>query len=194
MPEGEIVEARDRAAWRRWLRRHHDRGAGAWLAIAKKGGSLPAPAYEDAVLEALCFGWIDSTTRRLDDDRSLIWMARRKPRSNWSASNKARVERLIAQGLMEAPGLAAIELAKSNGSWEALERIDLLEVPKDLAAAFRKHPGSRKHWNAFPPSARKQILWWIDSAKRDETRAKRVHETASLAARNERANQWRPKE
>jgi uncharacterized protein YdeI (YjbR/CyaY-like superfamily) len=194
VPEGEIVEARDRAAWRRWLRRNHDRGSGAWLAIAKKGGSVPAPGYEDAVLEALCFGWIDSTGRRLDDDRSLIWMAPRKPRSNWSASNKARVDVLVRDGLMEAPGLAAIELAKSNGAWEALERIDLLEVPKDLAAAFRKHPGSRKHWNAFPPSVQKQILWWINSAKRDETRAKRVMETASLAARNERANQWRPKD
>ena len=194
MPEGEIVEARDRAAWRRWLRRHHDRGSGAWLAIAKKGGSVPAPGYEDAVLEALCFGWIDSTTRRLDDDRSLIWMAPRQPRSNWSASNKARVEVLLRDGLMQAPGLAAIELAKANGSWEAYERSDRLEIPKELAAAFRKHPGSRKHWNAFPPSVRKQILWWINSAKRDETRTKRVTETASLAARNERANQSRPKE
>ena len=164
-----------------------------WLVIYKKGSKSGSLGYEDAVSEALCFGWIDSTAKTLDSERYKLWMAPRKPKSAWSAINKRRVERLVSSGAMTRSGMDAIDAAKADGSWNALERSDALELPEDLVAAFHRHGGSREHWDGFPPGVRKQILYWIYSAKRDETRAKRVEETATLAARNERANQWRPK-
>lgn len=191
MPEPELVEVPDRAAWRRWLSSHH-RGAAVWLVIHKKGSRSGSLVYEDAVLEALCFGWIDSKANSLDDERYRLWMAPRKPKSVWSAVNKQRIDSLLDAGLITTAGLATIEAAKADGSWNALDRSDALEVPDDLIEAFERHAGSRANWDGFPPSARKQILWWIYSAKREETRATRVERTASLAARNERANQPRP--
>jgi uncharacterized protein YdeI (YjbR/CyaY-like superfamily) len=193
MPERVIVEVADRAAWRRWLARHHTRGAGVWLTVHKKGSTSGSLSYEEAVREALCFGWIDSTANRLDDERYLLWMAPRKPRSVWSAVNKRRIEELLDDGCITEAGLAVIEAAKADGSWQALERSDSLEVPDDLQEGFARHPGSRAQWDGFPPGVRKQILEWIYSAKREETRANRVEETASLAAKGERAHQWRPK-
>jgi len=193
MPERVIVEVADRAAWRRWLARHHSGDAGVWLTVHKKGSTSGSLSYEEAVREALCVGWIDSTANRLDDERYLLWMAPRKPRSGWSAVNKRRIEELLADGRVSDAGLAVIEAAKADGSWQLLERSDSLEVPDDLQLAFERHAGSREHWDGFPPSARKQILAWIHSAKREETRATRVEETASLAATGERAHQWRPK-
>ncbi len=160
--------------------------------IHKKGSRSGSLAYEDAVLEALCFGWIDSKANSLDDERYKLWMAPRKPRSMWSATNKRRIESLLAAGLITEAGLATIDAAKADGSWNALDRSEALEVPDDLVEAFERHAGSRANWDGFPPSARKQILWWVYSAKREETRATRVEQTASLAARNERANQPKP--
>lgn len=150
-------------------------------------------SYEEAVREALCFGWIDSTSKGVDADRYRLWMAPRKSKSGWAASNKRRIEELIATGAMTDAGMAVVDAAKADGSWNALDRSEALEVPDDLSAAFDCHEGSRANWDGFPPGARKQMLWWIDSAKREQTRAKRIEETATLAARNERANEWRPK-
>ena len=192
MTEPLLVEVPHRAAWRRWLARHHRRGDGVWLVLHKKGSTSGSLTYVDAVLEALCFGWIDSKSNTLDDERYKQWMAPRKPKSAWSAVNKQRVAELIASGAMSAAGRAAIEAAKADGSWNALDRSDALELPGDLLDAFVRHPGSRSNWDRFPPGVRKQILEWIYAAKRDETRARRVEQTASLAVLNERANQWRP--
>ena len=195
MPRSETtptVEPKDRAEWRRWLERHHMTSGPVWLALLKKGSDANGVTYEEAVLEALCFGWIDSTANPLDDDHYLIRMTRRKPGSGWSRVNKGRIGRLVAEGRLAPAGVAAIETAKADGSWGKLDSSHALEVPKDLAAAFRRHAGSRKLFDAFPPSARRAILQWIDQAKRVETRAKRVEETARLAKDNVRANQWRP--
>ena len=183
-----ILKPKDRAAWRRWLERHHATSGAIALALLRKGSTAPGVTYEEAVLEALCFGWIDSTAGRLDDDHYTVRMGRRKPTSGWSAVNKRRIERLLAEELMAPPGLAAIEAAKANGTWEQLDASHALEVPKDLAAAFRRHAGSKRHFEAFPPSSRRMILEWIDHAKRPETRAKRVEEAARLAKDNIRAN------
>jgi uncharacterized protein YdeI (YjbR/CyaY-like superfamily) len=183
------VDPKDRAAWRRWLERHHATSGPIWLALLKKGSVANGVTYEDAVLEALCFGWIDSTANPLDDDHYLIRMSRRKPGSGWSLVNKRRIDGLVAEGRLAPAGLAAIETAKADGSWSKLDASHSLEVPKDLAAAFRRHAGSRKHFDAFPPSARRAILEWIDGAKRPETRAKRVEETARLAQDDVRAHQ-----
>lgn len=188
------VAAKDRAAWRRWLERHHATSTGVWLLLAKKGSGLASVTYEEAVEEALCFGWIDAKANALDERRYKQWMAPRKPGSGWAASNKGRVERLFAEGRMAPAGLAAIEAAKADGSWTKLDAGASLTVPRDLARAMKAYPDARRHFDAFPPSARRTILGWIASAKKPETRVKRIEETARLAQENVRANEWRPRD
>ncbi len=187
----ELIEPKDRAAWRGWLERHHATSGSVRLALVKGTSDARGVRYAEAVEEALCFGWIDSTAGRLDDDRYTVLMTRRKARSGWSAVNKERIERLVREGRMAAPGLDAIEAAKADGSWSKLDASHALEVPRDLAAALRSYATAKRHFDAFPPSARRIILQWIDDAKRPETRAKRLAETARLAERNVRANQPR---
>ena len=176
-------------AWRAWLVANHTRPDGIWLITYRTTTGKATFTYEQAVEEALCFGWIDGQAKRLDDERTLQWYAPRRPGSVWAKSNKARVERLIADGRMTAAGQAKIDAAKADGSWSLLDSVDKLEVPADLAAAFDAYPDARAHFDAFPPSARHASLGWIATAKRPETRAKRVAETARLAQANVRMNQ-----
>jgi len=187
-----MVEADDRTTWRAWLEANHDSATGAWLVTWRKGHG-PVLDYGEAVEEALCFGWVDSTGGRVDERRTKLYFAPRKTRSVWSASNKERVTRLIAAGLMRPAGLAAIERAKENGAWSALDEVEQGIVPADLATALEAHPPAAATFAAFPWSARRAILVWIGDAKRPETRAARVLETALRAARNERANE-RPRD
>lgn len=193
MSDLDVLAPRDRAAWRAWLRDHHDRPDGVWVLLRKKGSKRPGVTYDEAVEEALCFGWIDSTTNRHDDDRFRQRFAPRKRGSTWSASNKARVERLIVDGRMAPAGSAKIEAAKADGSWDSLEGFEDLSIPDDLAAALDAHAPAREHFEAFPPGTRKQILWWIRSAKRPETRTTRVVKTVEAAAENVRVNEARPR-
>jgi len=181
------VHADDRATWQAWLEANHANASGAWLVTWRARPGRVGLEYEAAVEEALCFGWVDSTAGRVDDDRGKLYFAPRKPRSGWAATNKARVERLIAAGLMAPAGLAAIERAKANGSWEILDSVERLEVPEDLAAALEANPPATANFAAFPPSARKQLLTWVAFAMRPETRAARISQIADSAARNERA-------
>ncbi len=181
------VEADDRATWRAWLEANHATASGAWLVTWRPRSGRVGLDYEAAIEEALCFGWVDSTGGRVDDDRGKLYFAPRKPRSGWAATNKARVERLIAAGRMAPAGLAAIERAKVNGSWEVLDSVERFEVPADLAAAFAAAPPAAANFAALPPSARKQHLAWIAFAQRPETRAARIRQVAEAAARNERA-------
>ncbi len=177
--------------WRAWLAEHHQRDKGVWLVMYKKATGKAQVDYEAAVAEALCFGWIDSKGNKLDDERSLLWFAPRKSRSGWSRPNKERIERMMAAGRMTSAGLAKIEAAKADGSWEALDAIENLEVPADLVAALAQYPTAPANFDSFPRSVKRAILEWIANAKRAETRAKRVAETAQLAEQNIRANQWR---
>ena len=177
--------------WREWLAEHHARPTGVWLVTWRAGYGGPRISYEESVGQALCFGWVDSKGRALDAGRTMLWFAPRKARSGWSRPNKQRVERLSAAGLMAPAGLAVIEAAKADGSWTLLDAVEDLVVPDDLAAAFDAAPPAREHWEAFPRSVKRGILEWIVQARRPETRAKRVTETADRASRNERANQWR---
>jgi uncharacterized protein YdeI (YjbR/CyaY-like superfamily) len=193
MADEPIVRAKDRAAWRRWLERHHATSPSIRLAIGKKGASVPHVTYAEAVEEALCYGWIDGRAGSLDDDAYLLLMTRRKPGSGWSAINKERIERMAAAGRMTPAGEAVIDAAKADGSWTRLDASEAMEIPDDLAAALGAHPDARRHFDAFPPSARKVILQWISDAKRPSTRAARVEETARLANENVRANQPQPK-
>lgn len=185
------VHPKSRAAWRAWLAKHHTRTEGVWLVSYKKATRKPRVEYEEAVEEALCFGWVDSKPSKLDDERSMLYFAPRKGGSGWSKPNKERVERLIAAGLMMPAGLAKIEAAKKDGTWNALDAVEALEVPSDLKKALASLPNAGANWDAFPRSAKRGILEWISNAKKPETRASRVEETARLAAENKRANQWR---
>lgn len=187
----EHFEARGRAEWRKWLVKHHERESGVWLVTFKKASGMPHLPNNDAVEEALCFGWIDSKPGKVDEKRSKLWFAPRKTGTGWSRVNKERVERLIASGSMHEAGLKKIEAAKRDGTWSKLDGVEALEVPADLQKAFQSHPGSEVNFAAFPRSAKRGILEWILQAKKPETRQKRLEETAHLAAKNERANQWK---
>jgi uncharacterized protein YdeI (YjbR/CyaY-like superfamily) len=188
----DTVQPKDLAAWGRWLERNHERPNGVWLVTFKRTSGKARFSYAEAVEEALRFGWVDSIARTLDPERTMQWFAPRKKGSGWAATNHARVARLIAEGRMAPAGLAKVEAAKADGSWDRLVKAHAEGPPRDLVAAFRRHAGSAKHFAAFPLGVRKQILEWIATAKRVETRAARVEQTARLAAKNQRANQWVP--
>lgn len=179
------------AEWRAWLMENHTRTEGVWLISYKKPTGKQAFGYEESVEEALCFGWIDSKGNKLDEERTMLWFAPRRPNTGWSAPNKRRIEALIADGRMTPAGLAKIEAAKLDGSWSALDAVEALEVPPELHAALAANPMALAYFEAFPRSVKRGILEWIASAKRAETRASRIEETARLAAENIRANQWR---
>jgi len=191
---GEPIEqyyAKDRAAWRAWLSEHHATSAGIWLIYFKKESGKPRVAYEDAVEEALCFGWVDSRPNAIDDQSYMQLFSPRKAKSPWSKINKERVERLIAQGVMTEAGLKKIEAAKADGSWNRYDEVDDLVMPDDLAQALAANQTANTYFQAFSPSSKKVILWWIASAKRPETRSKRIEETVQLAAQNIKANHYR---
>lgn len=183
--------APDRTTWRAWLEAHHASQPGVWLIYYKKESGKPRVSYDDAVEEALCFGWVDSRPNAIDNEKYMQLFSPRKAKSPWSKLNKARVEKLIAAGLMTPAGLEKIGAAQKDGSWDIYDSVEDLTVPDDLAAALAENPVADMHFRAFPPSSLKNILWWITSAKRPETRAKRVAETVALAAQNIRANHYR---
>jgi uncharacterized protein YdeI (YjbR/CyaY-like superfamily) len=180
-----------REDWRIWLEEHHSRVQGVWLITYKKATGKPRMEYEDWVEEALCFGWVDSKPGKLDEERSMLWFAPRKKRTGWSRSNKERVDKLTTAGMMAPAGLAKVEAAKLDGSWNALNGVENLEIPADLQIALDANPPAGEYFAAFPRSVKRAILEWINSAKKAETRASRVEETARLVAQNIRANQWR---
>ena len=177
--------------WRGWLSEHYGQDEGVWMVTYKKSSGKGHVGYNDAVEEAICFGWVDSKSKSLDDERTMLWFTPRKTGSAWSKSNKGRVTRLVASGRMMPAGLAKVESAKRDGSWNALDAIEALEVPSDLELAFANYPGSEDHFIAFPRWVKRGVLQWIASAKRPDTRARRVLETAQLAQKNERPKQWR---
>jgi uncharacterized protein YdeI (YjbR/CyaY-like superfamily) len=190
MAEHEEIEIRSRAELRVWLSANHQRTESIWLVTWKKHTPHHV-AYSEVVDEALCFGWIDSQPKLLDADRSMVRLSPRKPGSGWSKVNKDKIERLTRAGLMAEPGLEKIAAAKRDGSWALLDAANADTLPSDLVAAFARYPGGAENFAVFPPSARRAILEWISLAKRPETRAARIEETASLAAKGERANQWK---
>ncbi|WP_228041018.1 YdeI family protein [Nodosilinea sp. LEGE 07088] len=169
---------------------NHGRPEGIWLITFKKHLGQRYVSYNDVVEEALCFGWIDSKPNKLDADRTMLWLAPRKPGTGWSALNKKRIAAMIAAGQMMPQGLAKIEAAQQDGSWEALDAIERLEIPPDLAAALAQDDVARGNFEAFPRSAKRGILEWIANAKRHETRDRRIAKTVELAHQNIRANSW----
>lgn len=184
------VEPVSLGEWRRWLARHHAQAESVWLVYARKGNAAGVGLVE-ACVEALCFGWIDSLPRKLDATRSMILMSPRKAGSAWSALNKKRVAQAEAAGRMAPPGRAKIAAAKKDGSWAKLDAVEALAIPPDLAAALKRHKGAATAFDAFPRSVKRGILEWIGAAKKPETREARIADTATKAAKGERANQWR---
>ena len=179
------IQPATRAEWRAWLEANHLASSGVWLVSWKKHTGNPTVTYEEGVEEALCFGWIDGMMNRVDDDRTMQYFAPRKPKSTWARSNKERVARLEAAGLMTEAGRAAVELARANGSWASLDVIDALVVPDDLAAALAARPGARDRFDASSVSVRRSALAWVYQARRPETRAAHVEQIAAIAGRGE---------
>ncbi|HOX83464.1 MAG TPA: YdeI/OmpD-associated family protein [Chryseolinea sp.] len=177
--------------WRRWLKSNHKSKQSIWLFLYKKGSDKPVIGWGDAVNEALCFGWVDSTRRPFDDEKFLQFFSKRKPKGTWSKVNKLKVKQLIENGLMTKAGLDCIEAAKKNGSWIILDEVEELKIPKDLAKEFRGNYGSREFFLSLSKSVRKSILQWVVLAKRSETRQKRISEIAELAAQKQKPKQFR---
>ena len=181
------IEFRSRRAIRDWLETNHASATSFWLVTWKKHVEKHYVPYDEIVEELLCFGWVDARTRRVDDDRTMLLVAPRKAGSTWSATNKRRVARLTRGGMMTPAGQAKIDAAKRDGSWTWLDDVEKLIEPDDLCEALNRNKRARKHFDAFPGSARKVILLWIKTAKRPQTRANRVAETVRLAAKNIKA-------
>lgn len=177
-----------RARWRGWLTKNASTSSGIWLVFDK--GKNRTLSTDDIVEEALCFGWIDSKPGKVDDERSKVYLAPRNPKSNWSKINKDRVAKLLKAGLMTAQGKKVIELAKTSGTWSALDQVEKIELPKDLLNEFKKYKQAQKNFDVFPRSVKRAILEWILNAKKPETREKRIQETVRQADKNIRANQW----
>lgn len=180
MDDAERLAASTVAEWSAWLREHHTQPSGVWLVSPRRAAERPF-SYEEAVIEALRFGWVDSTVKPVDEARSMQWFAPRRAGSMWTRINKGRVARLEEAGLMEPAGAAAVAVARETGMWTLMDDVEDLVVPDDLDAALDRHPGSREHWDSWSPSARKLILTWIVLAKRPETRATRIATTAEKA-------------
>ena len=178
----------DRQAWRQWLADNHHSVPGVFFVFYKKKTGTPTLTYGEAVEEALCYGWVDSLPRKIDEERHALKFSPRKPKSVWSQPNKERVERLVANGLMTPVGQAKIDRAKQDGSWDALNDSDNLIIPAELELALAANPIAQTNFHKFAPGSRKIILSWISAAKRPETRAARIAETVRLAALGKRAN------
>ncbi|WP_281690155.1 DUF6069 family protein [Pseudonocardia thermophila] len=180
--DAERIQPATIGEWRAWLAENHARGSGVRLVTYKRSADGPTLGYEECVEQVLCFGWVDSTAKRLDDERRMIWYAPRRRGSGWARTTKARIERLTAAGLMTPAGQAVVDAAKADGSWTLLDGVEDLVVPQDLADALAANPPARERFDAFPPSVRRAILLWIVTAKRPATRAARITTTAEKAA------------
>lgn len=178
------------AAWRAWLERNHGREKEVWLVYYKRGSDKTSLTHKEALQEALCYGWIDSVIKRLDRERYMQKWTPRNDASIWSAANKEWVKKLVAEGRMAAPGMAKIEAAKRNGSWDKLSDIDRIgrtsEIPKDLREALAGNPLARDKFERLAPSQKKLWAWWVLSARRPETRERRLAATVKGVAAGRR--------
>jgi uncharacterized protein YdeI (YjbR/CyaY-like superfamily) len=175
--------AKDRAAWRKWLDKNHLTAPGVWLIYYKKGSGKTRVEYADAVEEALCFGWIDSTLNPIDEHSYMQLFTPRKPKSGWSKINKDRVEKLIAAGLMTPAGLEKIEVAKHHGTWHKLDGIESFALPPELEKAFTANKKAKKFFDTLSNTNKKYILYHVNGAKKAETKAQRIANI--IAAANE---------
>jgi uncharacterized protein YdeI (YjbR/CyaY-like superfamily) len=177
----------DRQEWRAWLEKNHAMEKEVWLIYFKKHTGNPRIPYDDAVEEALCFGWIDSIVSKIDEDKYCQKFTPRKEKSSWSELNKKRVERLIKQGRMTEIGLAKIETAKKNGAWNKTATSKMtFDIPIELEEALSADAEARTFFYSLSPSYRKQYIGWIAGAKKKETRKKRTSEAVKLLNKNQK--------
>lgn len=180
-----------RQEWRQWLADNHRSEQSVWLVYYKKNSHKPTVTYQEAVEEALCFGWIDSTKKTMDEERFMQLFSRRKAASVWSRINKEKIRRLMDEGLMTGAGLESIEKAKKNGSWTILDDVEDLKVPEDLEEAFNNVKGTMDFFLSLSRSDRKAILQWLVLARKVETRQRRISEIVELAAQKLKPKQFR---
>lgn len=181
----------DNKNWRKWLKLNHKKKDAVWLIFYKKKSPNYNLSWSDSVDEALCFGWIDSIKKTIDTEKYKQYFSKRKAKSNWSKINKDKVKTLIDQGLMKEEGYKSIETAKENGSWKILDEVEELKIPDDLKEEFINYKGSMEYFGSLSKSAKKSLLYWVVSAKRKETRQKRILEIAENASRNLKPKQFR---
>jgi uncharacterized protein YdeI (YjbR/CyaY-like superfamily) len=193
MKDLESLRVADRAAWRQWLATHHDSESGIWLLFYKKHTGRGGVDYEGAVREALCFGWIDSVKRRVDDDSYAFKFTPRKPKSRWSDSNLRRYAELIEAGLLAPagratgpPAAAAATVRPGGAAGDAGGSAGTIEGPEYIAAALRSHGEAWSHFQALAPSYRRLYIKWIEAARRQETRLRRLAEAVELLAKNQK--------
>ncbi|MVN74768.1 hypothetical protein GO988_00345 [Hymenobacter sp. HMF4947] len=185
--EALVVCPQNRQQWREWLQAHHDQHQSVWLVYYKKKSATPTLTWSEAVDEALCFGWIDSQAKPLDEEKYQQFFSRRKPQSGWSRVNKNKIQRLLAEGKMMPAGLASIETAKQNGSWTLLDEVEELRLPTDLEREFDQYPAARTHFLSLSRTAKRNLLQWLVLAKRPATRQKRMAVILALANQPEKS-------
>ncbi len=170
--------------WREWLHDNHSQTKGIYLIFYKVENIEPSMRWEEAVRVALCYGWIDSTVKSLGNGKRRQYFCQRSPKSVWSALNKRYVKELVASNLMHKSGLTIIEIGKKNGSWTALDAVENGIIPEDLLLEFNKNPTAFNNYKGFSPSYRKNYLYWLNQAKREETKQKRIEEIIRLCEAN----------
>ena len=174
---------KDQEEWRNWLKKNHKKEEYVWLIFYKKKSPNFNLTWSEAVDHSLCYGWIDSTKRSIDDEKYMQYYCKRKPKSNWSKVNKDKVKVLVKKGLMRSAGMKCIEIAKENGYWTYLDNVEALILPDDLKEALENHEGAMEFYNSISNSGKKNILYWVLSGKRKETRQKRIKEIAENASK-----------
>lgn len=189
--EVETYCPKSHAEWRKWLEKNHQSEQSIWLVYFKSSTKKASLSWSEAVDEALCFGWIDSTKKTIDEERYMQYFSKRKPKSIWSKINKEKVAKLIQNELMTKAGFDSIEIAKQNDSWTSLDEVEALVIPEDLKEKLANYKEAMEYFENLSKSAKKILLYWVASAKRTETRQKRILEIAENASENLKPKQFR---
>jgi uncharacterized protein YdeI (YjbR/CyaY-like superfamily) len=184
LKEKELHYFKNTTEWRSWLHENHQVSKGIELIFYRVDSPFESMRWEEAVQVAICYGWIDSTVRKIDDERRKQAFGPRKDKSVWSKLNKTYIEKLINENLMHESGLKKIEIAKKNGSWKSLDDVENLTIPADLEQAFHANEVAFKNYQNFSPSYRKSYLYWLNQAKREETRKVRIDQIIDLCNQN----------
>jgi uncharacterized protein YdeI (YjbR/CyaY-like superfamily) len=188
--EKETFCPRSQQDWRQWLQENHRTKQSVWVIFYKKKANVPTLSWSEAVDEALCFGWIDSVKKTLDEGSFIQFFSRRKPNGTWSKINKVKITQLIAEGKMAEAGLESIERAKQNGSWIILDEVEELIIPDDLERALSTQPDAKAFFLSLSKSVRKLMLYRLVVAKQAETRQKRINEIVETASQNKKPKQF----
>lgn len=175
--------------WRDWLHHNHLTSKGICLIFYKVGSPFESMRWEEAVQVALCYGWIDSTVKKMDEEQRKQVFSPRKDKSVWSKLNKTYIEKLLKENLIHESGLAKIEIAKVNGSWTSLDAVEDLVIPDDLKLAFNQNELAFENYKNFSPSYRKSYLYWLNQAKRSETRNNRIIQIIDLCSQNKKSRE-----